>query len=514
MIDYKALIANLFKAANVVRDVEKSLEKNAIKPERVYRDEPIKKRSIEYDKDIPAVYREMRKIADSSEALRQSDAWLFYHQGKFIEKIVDNKEYKGSFVRYNPTYQLMTNDQLRGYITWRTLVREGNVREAPVAFAYLYVYELINLIGVNDPAEGFKALCKFRDDFGIYDASLERYISTWICDFAAFYNVERDIVLAECSGKYDNSLIVLKNTEGKSDEEVFEAISQLSSYKIEKSRFAKDYRDDVVSVCRRFYDQYAAFYDKNRKRTLFESLFGTVTSFPYYRMFSNAVFYNRTVHTDFVYEINSIRRYSFSRGFWSKEAIGDSDKKSTKLGEITKSIDAIMRSKYGYKYPIKYECPTKQLASFIEKIVDAYLKEKQEKAVEAEKQKKPEIIIDLSKLGSIRAAADITRDKLIVEESEDEKTEFTATEDVVSDNSEELSNETVLDDNEYKFVHMLLYGGDACGFASGKKLMVSVLIDSINEKLYDIFCDTVIDYDGVEPTLIEDYIEDLKGIVK
>jgi hypothetical protein len=39
------------------------------------------------------------------------------------------------------------------------------------------------------------------------------------------------------------------------------------------------------------------------------------------------------------------------------------------------------------------------------------------------------------------------------------------------------------------------------------------MADSINEKLYDIFADTVIEFDGDIPAVIEDYEEELKGMI-
>ena len=512
MIDYKALIANLFKAAGVIRDIEKKGNNDAENASKIYCDQPIVRRSSENDSDLPAAYREMRKIANSPEALRHSESWLFYQQGKFIERIIDNKKYTGSFVRYNPTYQLMTNDQLRGYVTWRTGVREGHIEEASFSFAYVYVYELLNLIGVKDATEGFEALCRFREEYCNYDALLEKYLDTWICDFAAYYGIDPKIASVGCSGDYDVALITLKDTCNKSDKEIFDAICQLSSYRIGASRFAKEYTDDVMAVCRRVYEQYSEFYSKNRKRTLFEVLFGSVTTFPYYRMFSNAVFYSRIGHTDHVYEINPIRRYTFSRGIWSREMMGDGAGKSSKLGEITKSIDSIMRVKYGYKHTLKYECPTKQLATVIEKVIDVYIKEKREAEREAERLKKPEIVIDLSRLAGIRSAADITRDRLIIDEPEEEELAEIEVPEVQESVSTE--NEAGLEENEFRFLYMLLYGGDYVSFVSEKRLMMSVLVDSVNEKLYEILCDTAIEFDGETPILVSDYIDELKGLIK
>ena len=43
--------------------------------------------------------------------------------------------------------------------------------------------------------------------------------------------------------------------------------------------------------------------------------------------------------------------------------------------------------------------------------------------------------------------------------------------------------------------------------------MPSILADSINEKLFDFFGDTVIDMSTDVPELIEDYIDELQGFV-
>ena len=59
---------------------------------------------------------------------------------------------------------------------------------------------------------------------------------------------------------------------------------------------------------------------------------------------------------------------------------------------------------------------------------------------------------------------------------------------------------------------MILYGGDLT-WVQIEGLLLSVLVDSINDKLFDLFGDTVLLYDG-EPEVIEDYAEQLKEMVK
>ena len=44
--------------------------------------------------------------------------------------------------------------------------------------------------------------------------------------------------------------------------------------------------------------------------------------------------------------------------------------------------------------------------------------------------------------------------------------------------------------------------------------MISVLMDSVNEKLYDVFSDTVLAGDENSPEIIEDYRSGLMEILK
>lgn len=72
----------------------------------------------------------------------------------------------------------------------------------------------------------------------------------------------------------------------------------------------------------------------------------------------------------------------------------------------------------------------------------------------------------------------------------------------------------LLSDAEYGFLGCLLDGGDWGTFARERSLLPSVLVDSINEKLFDRFGDTVIGYDAEKPEVIEDYREELRGMIR
>ncbi len=86
----------------------------------------------------------------------------FYRQGQFMADYEDNVPWNGAFDRFFPTYHDMNLRQLRGYFTWRGCLRRGDFRPAPAAFAYVYLYELLNGIGTASPedAPGMPFRCR------------------------------------------------------------------------------------------------------------------------------------------------------------------------------------------------------------------------------------------------------------------------------------------------------------------------------------------------------------------
>ena len=162
---------------------------------------------------------------------------------------------------------------------------------------------------------------------------------------------------------------------------------------------------------------------------------------------------------------------------------------------------------------IDYTILSKEEEKVISEAVNGYFAEKKKAAM-------PKIEIDLSKLGEIRRIADSTRDRLIVDE---EEKEFAAQEAEPLPPAEEIapqeqpaaeaasSQELPLSEGELNFLRALLYGGDIKAASAQAGSMPSLLADGINEKLFDIFSDTVVEFEGDIPVIIEDYLEELKG---
>ena len=72
---------------------------------------------------------------------------------------------------YFPDYQSMGYEQLRTY-TWRTNVRKGVIRKTSFSYVFVYLYELLNNVGVADCRDGSLSFWRFGRPIGRLSRSL------------------------------------------------------------------------------------------------------------------------------------------------------------------------------------------------------------------------------------------------------------------------------------------------------------------------------------------------------
>ncbi|MCL1874804.1 MAG: TerB N-terminal domain-containing protein [Synergistaceae bacterium] len=459
---------------------------------KVYQDEPIFINAEQ--KRIHPKYRDMRKIGSHYEP----EAKVFYEQAKFMEDFEDDYDYRGEFVRYFPTYRSMSDQQLRGYFSWRAKVRRGVISRTSLSFVFVYIYELINQIGVDSPEKGFHALKNFWMIYREIDPKITRYVRMWLKDYVVYNNLDKSLLEGLFDEKFDNAIMTLFNHESRNADEVFEALNSMSSYNIVNSRLFKQYPDDVKNVVRSVYSALSDYYGDDRKDEFREKFFGKFFSGSY-TIFNSAVFYNRISRKDYVYEINDLCKYTCKGGNWSCERFFCYSGKNRQVGAMMKSIDFFMRPKCNFKPVKKAEKTAEILQLIISDVIDKYHTNQEEAA-------RPKIEIDVSKLESIRSAALETQSKLLVEELEEAKAPEIL-------DKKRAENCVGLSDDEYLFMKCLLYGEAYDYLLRSKGLMLSVMVDAINESLFDRFGDTVIVETGGRAELVSDYIEELKGII-
>lgn len=431
-------------------------------------------------------------------ANRQSRESIFIKQGKLLAGYEDDYVYDRRVTHYFPTYQSLTDPELRGYFSWRTKLRRGNLQETSLTYAFLYIYELLNQIGVADPVDGYRKLTEFRDAYGALDDGILPYLNLWLMDYVVYYNLDAGLLADDPQVRFNRGIAVLDSIQSRGDEEVIRAVKQLSPKWLERSKFYREYREDCDTVIVRVLRRMSAHYNARCKKTMVEQYFG---SFSQYRviLFDAAVFHERQVEGSRQYMVDENYIYRCRNGLWSVQKYNCLPHSNGKLGDVLKAIDGVMRECYGYGRPIQYKLDTKWILKIIWEEARNLLTEK--KAAEEKK-----ITIDYSRLARIRDAAAVTRDRLMVEEEAEE-----GAPPVQTPAPAEEPEDTPLTKDECRLLQSLLYGRDY-GWVRSSGLMLSVLVDGINDKLYDTFFDSVLLGDD-PPELIEDYIADLKEMI-
>ena len=577
--DIKMLIERIMAEARTHQSARFSNE--------VYADEPILKTGRQMQNFLPDQYRKMREISRWQEDPKGgagrwlSEAELFYRQGLLMADFEDDCPYNGTFKSYFPTYNAMSDRQLRGYFTWRTQVRRGTVEETSTSFAFLYLYELICGIGVDDPLDGFNKIKAFWDAYRAFEPGIDRFARVWLQDYAVFHRLDPKLLRDSKTVMFDNALIELRRAardlapaptppdlaparrktseptlplppDEAGEERLMTAINALSTYNLNNSRLDRSHHRDLRHVACAVYVRMARYYDTHRKTGIVASLFVEETAMPY-TMFASAVSFAPERHEDCEYRLDPIHIYRCQNGFWECMRIHGSRQKSSKLGEMMRACDQRLRLALDPTHPLKEEKVPKYLAKIIDDEIVAWL------SWDAAHQP-VKIDIDLSQLGHIRSAAAQTREALLIDEEREDDVPMEAEATLVEQPNTESApsmtagpgematrqdepDEPTVSTEEFGVVAPLLVSMPApvtpASAEAANKLAPAadaflrallerntaqatlavaqsgksedMLVDSINEALFDLVGDTVIEFGSAGPQIIEDYEADVRG---
>ena len=546
---------------------------------KIYADEPILKTGRQMQNFLPDQYRKMREISRWQDDPKGgagrwlSEAELFYRQGLLMADFEDDCPYNGTFKSYFPTYNAMSDRQLRGYFTWRAQVRRGNIEETSTSFAFLYLYELICGIGVDDPLDGFDKIKAFWGAYRAFEPGIDRFARVWLQDYAVFHGLDPRLLRDSKTVMFDNALIELRRAardlapaqapsgqtakrrktseptlplppDEAREERLMAAINALSTSNLNNSRLDRGHHLDLRHVACAVYVRMARYYDTHRKTGIVASLFGEETAMPY-TMFASAVFFAPERHEDCEYRLDPIHIYRCQNGFWECMRIHGSRQKSSKLGEIMRACDQRLRLALDPSHPLKEEKVPKYLAKIIDDEIVAWL------SWNATHQP-VKIDIDLSQLGHIRSAAAQTREALLIDEEREDDTTADVeeadsgqpeAEPAAASTQQTEADEPTIPTEQFGVVAPLLApmptpatpmpAGTASALAHAAEDYLralleqnaaqaasaversgqseDMLVDSINEALFDLVGDTVIEFGATGPQIIEDYEADVRG---
>lgn len=452
-----------------------------------------------------ALIRQMRKLAPSSPySYYGRTPEVFYRQACLMADYEDDVPWPEDLNVFPLCYQSLSDRQLRGYFSWRSWVRSGCIEPAPLLYSALYFYELLNQIGCSTPLEAYDKMRLFVDTEYEWSFLHRSQFQHWMHDFVIYHGLDASLLPPSSQqNALEQSVLILYQYQDHDHQTLFQALCSLSSYRLDNSRFYKIHPAETVEAVYQVYAALWEFHSKNRKKDLISHLIGQVYESEY-PMFSGAIVYEQTPHTDTEYIITPLHRFRCQNGHWTRARFFPDRSRSLPLGELLRQIDYCMRQAYGMKSTLKPGKVTKAYQAIIDQVLKDFLQtQAQQKQAEATKT----IRIDLSKLQGIRNAAQITQQKLIVEEELEESAPTPPSPPAFRE-----ATAIVQEDAATRLLHNLLRG-ESYHWIRQEGLLLSVLVDEINERYYDEFADTVLDFDGEQPVLIADYIDDLKGII-
>ena len=473
----------------------------------------------EKEKEIPGKIRQMRLLASGNTSniydftLRK--ARIFYVQAKFMEDYEDDFPWNEEMRLYAPSYQDLGTKQLRGYFTWRSKIRKGEYEKNADAFAYVYIFELLNGIGVQSPEETIEKLLEFEKEYAVEIAGsvlMQRFIRQWIFEFAVVNGMERETLLSYADPedlKRDRVTTVLNEPEKYKNREIFEAMCAVAGKKYFSSSVIKKLGNGGMDYFAGAW-KFAADHPLPDGRKLFDKCFGTFGKRSFYPL-NDTLYYPKNQEKSVTYSLNECRSYIYDSDSesWYIASYRKTVAGTEAFSEFMRCADRLLRIYLKTGRDIQERESEKWVVPLINSFIEADRLAKEEA-------KKVKISIDFSDLNRIRSDAVQTCDSLLTEEEKTETKDEVLTERSEIPHEENPQNlpEIPLDAVQLEILQALLDGRSAAGIIAKHHGMPEICADSINEAFFDEVGDNVVECDGKEIILVEDYREDVKKIVE
>lgn len=471
--------------------------------------------AVDSERFIPNKIKQMMKLYRYGDHSFNQKVKNFYKQGKFMEDYEDDFSWNGEFHQYFPTYNDMNIRQLRGYFSWRSQVRKGNYEKIPTSFAYLYLYELINRIGVSSYEESLSKMREFEIKFiesGIGDKRIQRDLRQWMLGIIVLQGIEPKIAKKYLSSEIiekDESTLALLSPQNHSDEEIFNALLAHYGNRLSTSAVIKKHGNYGIhlfaQVWRVTFEEYSEIGEN-----LFEKCFGHRSTYRWYP-FSNAIYMEYINPRWTSYELNECRKYIFKHASWHENSYHKMNFNRAIFCGLIHEADRKLRLYLKTGHPLTAKSDERWASAHVDKVIEIDRKEKLEKS-------KPKITISFDSLDKIRQDALITMDSLLSEEEKDIIEEVKEVDITVDDKPKreifENKCSIALEETEFQIISLLLNDKPVDDIIAKKMSLPEVLADKINEVFFEEIGDNVVECDLGKITLIEDYRQDVERIIK
>ena len=504
-------------------------------------------------KYVPEQIRRMKNLYQYGNGSFKQICKNFYVQGKFMENYEDNVSWKGEISTYYwSTYHNLSLAQLRGYFTWRTELRKGNYQKHCETFVSMYLYELLNGIGTKSVEDSLRKMEEFETgyiDSGFGDKYLRDMLHRWMLEFAVLKGLAPDITRKYADSdmlEKDAAVEILHYPEKFNAQEVFNALCVCGGKKTAESKLIQERGTEAITLFAAVWRLASVQYQEDGKK-LFQLCFGRRRAQDWHPLEYTLYYDNSKKRKSVAYELNPSRSYLFKEGAWYVVTYQSYYFNRKIIADFLHETDRRLRLYLKTGHPLKERKEAAWAVPYIEAVIEADRKAKIEAA-------RPKISIDFSGLDKIRKDALETQDSLLTKEEtmgspeaaskQTENSKHTGTPEYAGDAIPDTASIPIpatasmpsaatlsgsafgasgssgvsvplddsLDGMQIQLLRMLLRREPVQELIAAQHGMPSVIADAINEALFDLIGDTVVECDGKTITLVEDYRDDIIGI--
>lgn len=504
--------------------VELSIEDTPIEPSIGFATsaEYIQTQQLSFD-DTHQLFGDMRQIARHHKWLKRSRDESFYRQAVFMKDFTDQWDEETDFSRFYPSYEKMNYGQLRAYFSWRTKLRDGQLQETSLSYVFLFIYEILNNIGVDDPQAGLDQLIFVWAQLRGALPELDEYVLPWIKDYYIYYPVTGSF--HSFVSEYQlHSFFPTVYCYSTNAEISFSLFNEMSSYHIADSVFYSEETKVLINNCFCFVLNHLreSFQAKN---LVFEDLlFFTSPRKSKWTPFSKALFFPTLKQAARSVKVSDREIYECDGEDWLATKVFPCAQGSQVIGYIMKEIEVFLRGIRSFRYKLTVNIDSFKaidqgqlsrwgisLPDLVKEGCAAFHKAATWKTVS----------VDVGNLNLIRKEAVETQEKLIVPEEVDEITlpetpSLSAQEGVLESTATEENGPLsiwnsfigALDSKEFEALSLICKEESIQEYAAEQGVMIEVLIDDINQKAVDITGDTIMELDD-SPYIFEEYLPEL-----
>lgn len=251
---------------------EDQASKESAIEETLFRDEAIPGVGDEVVR-LPAALVQLRQLGEALNANGLGEAQIFRREAELVARFEYEGDENAWTDSYFPSYDTLSDKALLAYFSWRTRLRRYGATSIaqqtsqsmgmpPTGFLFLYIYELLNGVGVASSLEAWEKIKAFRDDLGSMGLALARAVPRWLDDLV----IRDGLALERLSGDrkmglpdvenllpFDELCESLKSAPKNAEREaqLFEHFVKHSTYRPLKSTFSKTHREAIQSVATR-----------------------------------------------------------------------------------------------------------------------------------------------------------------------------------------------------------------------------------------------------------------------